>query len=259
MNVLKICSDVFVLLGNCIYRVIFRGNVGELEFIKEIELSFTEEYLYMIERFPWADTISRVLKQHEKFPNVDLDTLSEIAVATQLSKMTSEWKENLYSADMENWRFTFSRFVSCTVTRSLICQYEILGNEKYASAFKKWCVPCDSGINYYNGEWSCYIYLDDKFQVQYEKKYYFGCATSAYRHGIHYGPNTQRSNYAFYVHLFDIFKSYEQNKTEMPVIPMYDLGLYRSNITGILGISAGVQDVLERQVGIYTKRLKFTD
>lgn len=59
--------------------------------------------------------------------------------------------------------------------------------------------------------------------------------------------------------LYDIFKSNKQNETEKPIIPIYDLNLYKSNITDVLGISAGVEDILEKQTQIYTKYLTFND
>lgn len=46
---------------------------------------------------------------------------------------------------------------------------------------------------------------------------------------------------------------------ERPIIPIYDLNLYQSNITDVLGISADVKDILEKQTEIYTKYLTFDD
>ena len=44
-----------------------------------------------------------------------------------------------------------------------------------------------------------------------------------------------------------------------PIIPIYDLNLYQSDITDILGLSAGVKDILKKQTEIYTKYLTFDD
>lgn len=51
----------------------------------------------------------------------------------------------------------------------------------------------------------------------------------------------------------------KQNETEKPIIPIYNLNLYKSNITDVLGISAGVKDIIEKQTQIYTKFLTIND
>lgn len=84
-----------------------------------------------------------------------------------------------------------------------------------------------------------------------------------YRCGMHYTlVNVDKHckyDCYYYMKLYDIFKSNKQNETEKPIIPIYDLNLYKSNITDVLGISAGVEDILEKQAQIYTKYLTFND
>lgn len=131
--------------------------------------------------------------------------------------------------------------------------------EKYIYGFKNWCFPCDSGISYYDGEKSCYIHLDENFDVKHINKYSNGCYITSYRNQIHYALTPNHYNYIQNFELWDIYKSWEQNRMERPIIPIYDLNLYQSNITDVLGISAGVKDILEKQTQIYTKFLTFND
>lgn len=131
--------------------------------------------------------------------------------------------------------------------------------EKYIYGFKNWCFPCDSGISYYDGEKSCYIHLDENFDVKYINKYSNGCYITSYRNQIHYALTPNHYNYIQNFELWDIYKSWEQNRMERPITPIYDLNLYKSNITDVLGISADVKDILEKQTQIYTKFLTFND
>lgn len=131
--------------------------------------------------------------------------------------------------------------------------------EKYIYGFKNWCFPCDSGINYFNGEKSCYIHLNENFNVEYRNEYVKSCSLLCYRHQTHYDLSHKQYNYTQNIELWDIYKSKENNEVEKPIIPIYDLNLYQSDITDILGLSAGVKDILKKQTEIYTKYLTFDD
>lgn len=150
-------------------------------------------------------------------------------------------------------------YIENIIKYNISTEDDILCNEEYIDGFKNWCFPCDSGINYFNGEKSCYIHLNEDFNVEYRNEYVKGCTLLCYRNQTHYDLSHEKYNYTQNIKLWDVYKSKEKNEVEKPIIPIYDLNLYKSNITDVLGISAGVEDILEKQTQIYTKHLTFND
>lgn len=255
INLLNVENKIFVFLGNCIYEVVFDGNEGKLNYLKKIELVFTSEYLYAIENFPWAEAMKNIFDKQNEIPNCDLSALSEKVIAEKLNPIIDKLKNNLCKFDSEHWSFAFANYIRFIIEKNISAENDILCNEEYIDGFKNWCFPCDSGINYFNGEKSCYIHLNKNFDVKYQNKYSSGCNLVAYRNKNHYSLLHTCYNFTQNIELWDIYKSEE----ESPIIPIYDLNLYQSNITDVLGISAGVKDILEKQTEIYTKYLTFND
>lgn len=259
VNLICIENKIFAFLGNYIYEVVFDGNEGKLNYLKKIELAFTSEYLYAIENFPWDETIRCVFDRKNKTPHCNLKALSEEIATEKLNIIIDNIKVNLGRALIKNWSSAFADYIRLTVECNVTTMDDILSVEEYIYGFKNRCFPCDSGISYYDGEKSCYIHLDENFDVKYINKYYNGCYVTSYRNQIHYALTPNNYNYIQNFELWDIYKSWEQNRTERPIIPIYDLNLYKSNITDVLGISAGIKDILEKQTEIYTKYLTFDD
>lgn len=259
INILNIENKIFVFLGNRIYEADFDGNEGKLNYLKKIELVFTSEYLYAIENFPWSEAMKNIFDKQNEIPNCNLDALSEKVTAEKLNLIVGKMKNNLCEFNSELWSFAFAAYIKETIKYNISTEEDILCNEEYIDGFKNWCFPCDSGINYFNGEKSCYIHLNEKFNVEYRNEYMKGCILSCYRNQIHYNLLYEQYNYTQNIELWDIYKSKEKNEVEKPIIPIYDLNLYKSNIADVLGISAGVKDILEKQTEIYTKYLTFND
>lgn len=259
INKLNVENKIFVFLGNSIYEADFDGNEGKLNYLKKIELVFTSEYLYAIENFPWSEVIKNVFDKQNEIPNCDLVALSEEIATEKLNIIIDNIKVNLGRAFIKNWSFAFAAYINDTIPHNISTEEDILCNEEYIDGFKNWCFPCDSGINYFNGENSCYIHLNEDFNVEYRNEYVKGCKLLCYRNQIHYHLLYKQYNYTQNIELRDIYKSKEKNEVEKPIIPIYDLNIYKSNITDILGISAGVKDILEKQTEIYTKYLTFND
>ena len=259
INILNIENKIFVFLGNRIYEADFDGNEGKLNYLKKIELVFTSEYLYAIENLHWVEAIRYVFDKQNEIPNCNLDALSEKVTAEKLNLIVGKMKNNLCEFNSELWSFAFAAYIKDTIKYNISTEEDILCNEEYIDGFKNWCFPCDSGINYFNGEKSCYIHLNENFNVEYRNEYMKGCILSCYRNQIHYNLLYEQYNYTQNIELWDIYKSKEKNEVEKPIIPIYDLNLYKSNIADVLGISAGVKDILEKQTEIYTKYLTFND
>lgn len=135
----------------------------------------------------------------------------------------------------------------------------IFDDQMFIDSFKNWCTVCDDGIIYFNGESSCYMSINDNDTQNDGIKYVNGYVIAACRNKVHYVYYEDVYGAFKCYHLFDIYKSKEKNEVEKPVIPIYDLNLYQSDITDILGVSAGVKDILEKQTEIYTKYLTFND
>lgn len=259
INILNVENKIFVFLGNYIYEVIFDGNEGKLNYLKKIELVFTSEYLYAIENFPWAEAIRCVFDKQNEISPCDLNALTEKITTEKLNPIIDKMKNNLCEFNSENWSFAFAGYIKKTIACNISTEDDILCNEEYIDGFKNCCFPCDSGICYYNGKGSCYIHLNENFNVEYQSEYSSGCQLLSYRNQIHYSLSYEQYNYTQNIELWDIYKSKEKNEVEKPVIPIYDLNLYQSDITDILGVSAGVKDILEKQTEIYTKYLTFND
>lgn len=259
-NLVNVENKIFVFWGNRIYEVVFDGNEGELNYLKKIELVFTSEYLYAIENFPWSEVIKNVFDKQNEIPNCDLVALSKKVTAENLNPIIDKLKNNLCKFYSEHWSFAFAVYIENTIKNNIIStEDDILCNEEYIDGFKNWCFPCNSGISYYDGEKSCYIHLNENFNVEYRNEYMKGCILLCYRNQIHYHLLYEQYNYTQNIELWDIYKSEEKNEVEKPIIPIYDLNLYQSNITDVLGISAGVKDILKQQTEIYTKYLTFND
>ena len=259
INILNVENKIFVFLGNHIYEVDFDGNKGKLNYLKKIELVFTSEYLYAIENFPWAEVIKNVFDKQNEISFCSLNALTEKITTEKLSLIIGKMKYNLFELNSKSWSFAFAAYIKDTIEYNISAEEDILCNEEYIDGFKNWCYPCDSGINYFNGEASCYIHLNENFNVEYRNEHKKGCILSYFRNQIHYHLLYKQYNYTQNIGLWDIYKSREQNRMEGPIIPIYDLNLYQSNITDVLGISAGVKDILEKQTEIYTKYLTFND
>lgn len=259
INILNVENKIFVFLGNRIYEVVFDGNEGKLNYLKKIELVFTSGYLYAIENFPWAEAMKNIFDKQNEIPNCDLDALSEKVIAEKLNPIIDNLKNNLFEFNSKSWLFAFADYIKNTIIHNISTEDDILCNEEYIDGFKNWCYPCDSGINYFNGENSCYIHLNENFNVEYRNEYVKGCVLSFYRNQIHYNLSHEQYNYTQNIELRDIYKSKEKNEVEKLIIPIYDLNLYQSDITDILGLSAGVKDILKKQTEIYTKYLTFDD
>ncbi|WP_448901289.1 hypothetical protein [Eubacterium sp.] len=259
INILNVKNEVFAFLSNCIYEVVFDGNDGELNYLKKIELVFTSEYLYAIENFPWSEVIKNVFDKQNEISFCSLNALTEKITTEKLNLIIGKMKNNLFEFNSENWSFAFASYIKNIIKCNISTKKDILCNEEYIDGFKNWCFPCDSGISYYDGEKSCYIHLNENFNVEYRNEHTKGCILLSFRNQIHYYLLYKQYNYTQNIGLWDIYKSWEQNRMERPIIPIYDLNLYQSNITDVLGISAGVKDILEKQTEIYTKHLTFND
>ena len=258
INILNVENKIFVFLGNRIYEADFDGNEGKLNYLKKIELVFTSEYLYAIENFPWSEAMKNIFDKQNEIPDCDLDALSEKVTAEKLSPIIDNLKNNLYKFDSEHWSFTFAAYIKDTIKYNISTEEDILCNEEYIDGFKNWCFPCDSGINYFNGEKGCYIHLDNKFDIKYKNEH-DGCLLISYRNQIHYYILRYYCDITYLIRLYDIHKSDQQNTIDNLIIPIYDLNLYNANIDCILGISAVVKDIIQKQTGIYTKYLTFND
>lgn len=259
INILNIENKIFVFLGNRIYEADFGENEGKLNYLKKIELVFTSEYLYAIENFPWAKVIKNVFDKKNEISLCSLDALTKKITTEKLNLIIGKMKNNLCEFNSEFWSFAFAAYIEYTIKADISTEDGILCNEEYIDGFKNWCFPCDSGINYFNGEKSCYIHLNENFNVEYRNEYVKGCTLLCYRNQIHYYLSYKQYNYTQNIELWDIYKSKEKNEVEKPIIPIYDLNLYQSDITDILGLSAGVKDILEKQTDIYTNYRKFVD
>lgn len=257
-NILNIKNEKFVFCGNDIYKVNFNDEKGSLNYVKKIPLSFTDEYIYAVNNFPWPEAIKIAFEKYDVTLVNDFLKVAEDIVFELLKPIIKELKENLCEFDSEHWAFAFSSYIEKLIISIIRSQNDILSDEQYIIGFKSFCFPCDSGINYYNGKSSCFIQLDDDFNVQYEIEYTYSCSLLEYRSGVHYCLETNCYNQTNNIELWDIYKSQEQNIVEKPIIPLYDLNLYGANFEGAYWIdeNGNVLDIIQKQTKIQTVNAK---
>lgn len=265
-NVLLIQDKPFLVLGNSIYSILPNDSTCELRFnfFKKIKLQFTDEYLYIIDSFPWSSVVSEVMS---KEPELGYSTLLKsfinmncyFSIRKAIYKMLDDCNEQI---DIRNLTingiiYSFMGYIDMYIDG---CgDNPIFDDQMFIGSFKNWCTVCDDGIIYFNGESSCYIGINDNDTQNDGIKYVSGRVIAACRNKVHYVYYKDVYGAFKCYHLFDIYKSKEKNEIEKPIIPIYDLNLYQSNITDVLGISAGVKDILKKQIEIYTKYLTFND
>lgn len=264
-NVLLIQDKPFLVLGNSIYSILPNDNTGELrfDFFNKIKLQFTEEYLYIIDSFPWSSVVSEIMS---KEPELGYSTrLKSIymryyfSITKAIHKMLDDCNEQIDIRNLKINSIIYSFIEYIYVYIDGCGDNPIFDDQMFIGGFKNWCTVCDDGIIYFNGESSCYISINDNDTQNEEIKYAYGRVKASCRNKVHYIYCEDVYGAFKCYHLFDIYKSKEKNKIEKPIIPIYDLNLYKSNITDVLGISAGVKDILEKQTQIYTKYLTFND
>jgi len=258
LNITKINNETFLHSCNAIHKFHLVENNVIIDYAKEIPLSFTDEYLYAIERFPWSKAIKIAFEKYDVKPEEDFEKVVENIVSELLKPIIKELKENLCEFNSENWTFVFSSYIRSLIISSIRKQSDILSDDQYIVSFKSWCFPCDSGINYYNGMGCCYIQLDENFNVQYETEYTSSCCLLEYRNGVHYTLETNCYNQTNNIELWDIHKPKEQNKVEKPIIPIYDLNLYGANFDGAYWIdeNGNILDIIQKQTKIPTVNVK---
>ena len=257
-NIINIKNEKFALCGNDIYKVNFNDEKGYLSFVKKVPLTFTDEYHYAIRNFPWFEAIKTAFEKYDVTPEEDFGKVVEDIVSKLLKPIIKELEEDLCEFDSELWAFAFSSYIENLIISMIRNQNDILSDEQYIIDFKNWCFPCDSGINYYNGKASCYIQLDETFNIQSKKEYSFSCVLVKYRNGVHYCLKTNCYNQTNNIELWDIYKSQEQNKIEKPIIPIYDLNLYGANFEGVYwrDENGNVLDIIQKQTKIQTVNAK---
>ena len=267
-NIIEVQNKIMVFLNNSIYDIVYDENNHEfkLNFYEKIELLFTKEYLFVIENFCWskiAYQIKTFLKP--EFMNFMTNTYmfsSEVKnyvfkiVRKEVHRLFVDNNYYLSSLNIERIANIFCRYI-LEIFEIYNFDSIVLDNEIYIQTLKNRCSVGDDGLTYFNGKESCYINFKEYSKDKKIIKYADGNLDIVARNGIHYalGKGARLSNY----YLFDIHKSYEQNRIEQPIIPIYDLNLYNANIDCILGISAVVKDIIQKQTEIYTKNLTFND
>ena len=236
----------------------FNDEKGSLNYVKKIPLSFNDEYLYAINNFPWSEAIKIAFEKYNVTLEEDFEKVVKDIVSESLKPIIKELKENLCEFNGERWADAFSSYIEKLIISIIRSQNDILSDEQYIIGFKSFCFPCDSGINYYNGKSSCFIQLDDDFNVQYEIEYKYSCSLLDYRSGVHYCLETNCYNQTNNIELWDIYKSQEQNIVEKPIIPIYDLNLYGANFEGAYWIdeNGNVLDIIQKQTKIQTVNAK---
>lgn len=265
-NVLLIQDKPFLVLGNSIYSILPNDSTSELRFnfFKKIKLQFTDEYLYIIDSFPWSSVVSEIMS---KEPGLGYSTLLRsfinmncyLSIEKAIYKMFDDCNEQIDTRNLiiNGIIYSFMEYIDMYIDG---CgDNPIFDDQMFIDSFKNWCTVCDDGIIYFNGESSCYMSINDNDTQNDGIKYVNGYVIAACRNKVHYVYYEDVYGAFKCYHLFDIYKSKEKNEVEKPVIPIYDLNLYQSDITDILGVSAGVKDILEKQTEIYTKYLTFND
>lgn len=263
-NVLLIQGKPFLVLGNSIYSILPNDSASELRFnfFKKIKLQFTDEYLYIIDSFPWSSVISEIMSKKTELVYSTLlgfftDTVWQFSIRKAIDKVLDDCDEqiNTRNLNLNYIIYHFSNYINMYIDG---CgDNPIFDDQMFICGFKNWCTVCDDGIIYFNGKSSCYIGINDAQNE--EIKYANGGVIAACRNKVHYVDCKDVYGAFKRYYLFDIYKSKEKNKIEKPIIPIYDLNLYQSGITDILGLSAGVKDILKKQTEIYTKYLTFND
>lgn len=267
INIIKLENRTFLVIGNSIFKVIFNEESKkiELEFIKKFELTFKKEYLHTIESFPWSKMMNEFWSSHlysNYFNDIPYyfngnafrkDTIGFL-LRVKIRKFLKNNKLYAFNSSMIN---VFANYMT-----ELFLDFKNVpcyDNKDYIEGMKDFCNVCDDGIIYYNGQTSCYVSLDDNLNEANKVEYNNGVLENICRYGVHYDYNEHLYDVTNHYQLFDIHKSYGQNKTEQLIIPIYDLNLYNANIDCILGISAVVKDIIQKQTEIYTKYLTFDD
>lgn len=96
---------------NRIYEADFDGNEGKLNYLKKIELVFTNEYLYAIENFPWSEVIKNVFDKQNEISLCSLNSLTEKIITEKLNLIIGKMKNNLCEFNSESWSFAFATYI----------------------------------------------------------------------------------------------------------------------------------------------------
>lgn len=263
-NVLLIQDKPFLVLGNSIYSILPNDSTSKLRFnfFKKIKLQFTYEYLYIIDSFPWSSVISEIMSKKTELVYSTLlgnftDTVCQFPIRKAIDKVLDDCDEQINTRNLKINSIIHSFIEYIYMYIDGCGDNPIFDDQMFICGFKNWCTVCDDGIIYFNGKSSCYIGIND---TQNEGiKYANGGVIAACRNKVHYVYCKDVYGAFKCYYLFDVYKSKEKNEVEKPIIPIYDLNLYQSDIMDILGLSAGVKDILKKQTEIYTKYLTFDD
>lgn len=250
VNIVNCNSQYYLAVSNHLFKILFENNCIRFEKILCSKLEFNSDFLKIIESTDWKCIIENLLNYFAQNNPLQRSVLESNIVLHEV-------RRNVQS-DNEVWLHTLSYIISSFVNDKIFDKtytYECLSifdNSYIINYLTNFCFTCDNGIVYYDGEFMCYKEYTGR-KIKFIKG---NVGYNTYRNGIHYARCNEQFDVCYFIKLLDIYKNYKYNKT---IIPIYNLNLYQSNITDILGISAVVKDIIQKQTEIYTKYLTFDD
>lgn len=257
MNVIDYDDEYCCAISNFIFNISIENEHIILSKKSYYPLKFYSNFNETINNMNWKS----IMKSFEK-EKIESDNLNEKYI---LSNIIREKSNNIIIGKVTKTDAYLYRhcFVEILYTWYLgidkPINWKLYDNDYFIRFIRNFCYPCDDGVVYFNGKYMCYKKYNGT-DIEFLRG---NIGFHEYRCGMHYTlVNVDKHckyDCYYYMKLYDIFKSNKQNETEKPIIPIYDLNLYKSNITDVLGISAGVKDILEKQTQIYTKYLTFDD
>lgn len=256
INILKLNDKYYLAVHNCLYEIIFDNHYVRFKEKIRYKLNFSDEFIKVIENTDWKYIVKKALEPFRILFKKQIN-IHELFIAISLA-LQAEVSRNIQTRDLL-WINIFSIYIVQFLIIVYFSQsYEYIdgcNNDFYINYFENFCYPCDEGLVYFNGKYTCY-----KKYEGHETDFFKGnFGLRAFRHKIHYTSIPKKQNLYCFECLIDINKNYVINHHNPISIPIYDLNLYQSNITDILGISAVVKDIIQKQTEIYTKYLTFND
>lgn len=242
--ILHIYNDIWSVKIDDDEKIVF-------ELIKQYDLTFIPDYLFAIEMFPWEDIIKKIYYTYnDSMSNMIFDEYRDI-VESRLNEILS--RTNRFSADsidIGECSFAFSTYIASLIYYNNLCINKIT-NQRIIDDFKKWSVPCDEGIIYYNGDKTCYI-NDNMEEIQYVR----GCRLIYQRNKTHFDSIKEiYSNGTLYYEMYDIYKSSLHNEHYAPKIPFANLDIYKADLKDSKGLSGGVEEYVLSHTKIDTRNV----
>lgn len=210
-------------------------------------LTFSNEYINEIKYFPWKDVVLKAIESYDdNMTTAEFENICKKIILREMLEDNCTWAD-VFAIYVRNF-ILFNEEVSSLE--------ENISDSDFVEGIKHWCFPCDDGVIYYNGEYSCYLRINNSGESD-EIPFKTGACLIPFRNGVHYDAIKDKYNVSYYYKMYDIYKNWSDNLKDSIRIPIYDLKLFNANMENISGLSGVVENIVERQITIDTYTVEY--